>query len=308
MSLKSALNVTKRPATATPKENLQAKRSKKYAQKQNDVEEALKEHSKIWTHKATVTRALIADLTLPTTGAYFIELLDKIRDLDSRCDLTTSEKAAIPLTHDLIASVLPQLFQNPLTSDISSFPLSFHTQTIDEDQELRKDNRAQFYVRRLVFSSHDKLIGFLTSLELEKPQYKAHLNIILELSSNLPSGVRYLHYAGMTVANDPLGRELDDEASERDSLITAAVQLYQENNGEVEEFEALALRFDIGAGGTDSVLAARHDLRIELYESLLIDTFSCFSLNTASPGNVIRTKIDAEFAALKEAVAKYSFA
>lgn len=103
-----------------------------------------------------------------------------------------------------------------------------------------------------------------------------------------PAGrcARFILYGGWTFANTPIGRDLDDSASDKDSLVCHVKTKY----GEPAIFEAKVLRFCLRKAKKDvqeAIKLARDDHRPELFESLLVNSLGLTGLNIANPGGVI---------------------
>ncbi|CAD6582383.1 MAG: hypothetical protein CYPHOPRED_001908 [Cyphobasidiales sp. Tagirdzhanova-0007] len=210
-----------------------------------------------------------------------IPALNEVRALDGRPALSSRQLDAIPPIERLHDCLLT-LFQSPLTFDPIAWPdqLVRRTETIQDPES----NVAQYYLRRLAFDSAESLYSFCSAVEDAKPQYSGHLAILKEASQKLPVGPRYILYWGFTIATTVQGRLHDDQTSDSYCLIKSALAKY---TGVVECYEFSNLRFEVGPGGTASVLQSRRDCRTALFESLIIDSLGYLCLNTHPAGMVL---------------------
>ena len=148
--------------------------------------------------------------------------------------------------------------------------------------------------------------AFLEQIAIEKPHYASQIRAILDISSSMsPSAgpARSRLYAGMTVANSPVGIEADDAAKEGGCRIGAVEALYE---GQVEVYAVPCLSFRVGLSETLSVKASREEPRLELHESLLIDYPGFSGLNIASAGSVLRFALSGRIRGLKADLAEFA--
>jgi hypothetical protein len=244
-----------------------------------------------------------------------IAALNVVREADHRPSLTPEERAAIPSSVPLVRMLL-DIFARPYTWSAlkHSEMLELHADLgdIDEIDEGKKaaspegeeeSDLAQFYIRRLVFTDFEALKKLLEGIKLVKPHYSGHIEGLIKESSKFctnTSDQLHLSYAGFTVANTPVGRQLDDgqEASDWAFLKTVLKAF----DGKVLIYEVPALRFKVGKGGHESVMDSRMDIRTNLFESLLIDSHGFNCLNTAPAGTTRKVAISTPDLALNEKI------
>ena len=75
----------------------------------------------------------------------------------------------------------------------------------------------------------------LQQVDEKKPQYKAEAAALSAYSKSLPEGPCWLSYGGLTVANNPMGRDLDvTDEDDAYGFFKQFRQCYEEAEGEID--------------------------------------------------------------------------
>lgn len=322
-TLPNVLGSLKRPAPPDAKPIKGSAKRQKGKEKEDKVREAaVKAFDRRWEKILETAAAWRQDLlaSLQTPSLRLLATLDHVRQASSRPLLTQAQKALVPASTEL-QNMLLDFFLHPLTWSSIKHSAMLERRECDDVEldegsaELEEDkpgseqegDLAQFYVRRLVFSDHESLKRLLDQVKSSKPHYTRQIEGLVKESSKIVTGERRLSYGGFTIANTPVGREIDDEdaaASKEWGFLKTLLAAYK---GIVEIYEVPALRFSVGNGGHHSVITGRNDLRTSLYESLIIDSHGFLCLNTAPPGTVRQTAFTAEDLVKDEAIRKVTF-
>lgn len=277
------------------------KRQKGKDVRKEEVQSALDLLSLAWKAKtgAAATWRVKTPSEPGTTLAILIKTWNVVRGADRRPALTDTQVSLVPQNEQL-HSLFSHMFTSPLTWDAALFStiLKRHDGLGDPTTNL-----AQYYIRRLKFEDQNALSVLLEKVKALAPQYNGQIKNLLEASSGI-LGSFFVSYGGFTVANSPVGRDLNDtEDSKRENsrggFLKTVLELYK---GTVLIYEVLPLAFEIGSGGRNSVKASRGDPRTSLYESLVIDSMGFLSFNTAAAGTVIEFEPSVESTAMKEAI------
>lgn len=292
-SIPKQLAVNKRPQ-ADPKASTDRKRQKVKDTRLVQAGAALKSLSIEWKAKAAVA----ADLRLKTVseeGTRLEELAsvwNATRAADGRPAMTPAQIALIPADENLL-SLFKAMFTSPLTWDPSLFQTVLKQQ---QDLGAIASEQVQYYIRRLSFAGQAELKDLLEKVRTAAPQYEGQIDMLLAASDSAILGPLLVSYSGFTVANTPVGRDLDDTAaSDSEIAVNGFLKtILKHYNGAIAVYEVLPLAFEIGNGGRDSVKKSRNDLRTALFESLLIDSFGFLCLNTAAAGTLIEPAVPAD--------------
>lgn len=235
--------------------------------------------------------------------ADFLAIQNNIRTIDGRVLLEPEEIAAIPKDAELISALL-NLFANPLQFAPEQWPNQFKLQKSVDDT-----NSLQVYLRRLTFPDHSNLAAFLENLTCSTGKvshYSERSISIITASKALPIGPRSLFYGDCTVAGGPID-EWEEDSDEEDwpweekgAFFIEAVKVY---DGKVDVFEVVSLTFEVGTA--KPAIECRADIRTELFECLVVDSFGFAGLNTAPPGRVLRYEKDKDIRDMILAVQAY---
>jgi hypothetical protein len=228
-----------------------------------------------------------------------IKSLNIVRAADQRPLISTADAALIPQDPALYSFLLA-VYAAPFNWDTLSFK---EVACLADDTKMVEDDLAEYYIRRLKFSGRDTVKTLLESVCTEAPHYRGQCENLLKAIEAIPNGEIFLSYGGYTVANSPIGRDLDDKDSsgESGSFLKYVLNEYE---GTISVYEIPSLSFRVGSGGRDSVKESRGDVRTGLYESLVVDSFGFLSLNTAAPGNVIQLELTEKFLKVQAAIAE----
>lgn len=226
-----------------------------------------------------------------------------VRQVDQRDPSSPEELAKIPESH-AFRRCLQASFADPLRIDPAQHPTELVRDdsaylespgsdedigggdvedSADEEEAVDEEVMADFYVRLFPVKSLEHLEELLDAVVDSKPQYLPNANVLLAYAAtHVPAKTAFsVPYAGLTIANSPVGREEDDEEDvERGSFAKAFIEVY---DGEVEIYRFTSLSFPV-----PSVIAARRDIRVDLFESLIIDSPGFVALNTAKPGLTLK--------------------
>lgn len=289
-TLPDTLGSLKRAAPSQPT-GPSTKRQKGKKREDNVREAAVKALSKRWETKLEAVAAWRQDLSASVDPPFqqLVATLDHIRRADSRPLLTQTQKTLIPVSTEL-QKMLLDFFLHPLTwSSIkhSAMLLQKKLDDVELDEERPENEQdgslAQFYIRKLKFVDHESVWKLLDQVKAVKPHYAAHIECLLKESYTL-KGERWLSYGGFTVANTPVGRQIDDQDQAAQGIWGLMKTVLESYKGKFEIYEVPILRFSVGEGGHQSVIKSRGDLRTDLFESLMIDSLGFQCLNTAPAG------------------------
>lgn len=276
------------------------KRQKGKDVRKEEVQSALDLLSLAWKAKtgAAATWRVKTPSEPGTTHAILIKTWNVVRGADRRPALTDTQVSLVP-QNDQLHSLFSHIFTSPLTWDATLFPTILKQQC---DLEAPATNMVQYYIRRLHFENQHGLSAVLEKVRAIAPLYNGQIENLLEASKNI-LGSFFVSYGGFTVANSPVGRDLDDtkdsKASSKGGFLKTVLEVYKE---ECLVYEVLPLAFEVGSGGRDSVKLSRGDPRTSLYESLVIDSMGFLCLNTAAAGTLIELEPTVGFTAMKEAI------
>lgn len=208
--------------------------------------------------------------------------LNKIREADERRALREEEVALIPRSDGFLRA-LWGLLRDPVSFDPKTED-ELLRQT-EEDMGPKESMEADFCIRVLTFKDLADLKKVLDKVVADKPVLEVRANALSNYLSKYHSTGRLLiKYGGMTIANKPVGREVGSEDIELEEVVfaTAVIDAYVSPTREVEVYKWQSLSFEV-----EDAISARADKRLDLYDSLVIDSIGFVGLNTASPGLVI---------------------
>lgn len=238
-----------------------------------------------WNEQPTKTRLIFA--------------LNSVRAIGHRPGLTGKEITLVHAIPEALAGYLLSLFFMPFAA-MSTLGVATN-QLLNRDSPAdtvpKSDNGqplAQYYLRSLPFDSKDAAKSVLSKVLRTHPHYRSHIEALLVAIDQLPHSSFVLRYAGLTVADSPVGRHVDDQVDDSTTFHSAVIAQFA---GKVGIDEVLPLRFS-----TESVIDARADARLDLYESLLVDCLGFACLNTAPPGTILDFELSEEEVRLIEAL------
>jgi hypothetical protein len=260
-TLQSTLSTQKRAAPSGLTKG-DVKRQKGQDKQRKIREDALAALYQRWYRKFEATAILREEMsnTLDTgtleESELLVKLLDTVRTAARRPTLTPAQTAVLPTTVPLLRMLL-DIFMRPYTWSATKHSDMLHLEEdsmlVDSDMTQEgdgsnTDDQAQFYVRRLSFESFEEMEKLLEKVKIDKPHYGAHIEGLIkegQKASTSSSDQLHLSYGGFTVANTPVGRQLDDaEESEAADwgILKAILNAYE---GAVKIYEVLTLRFQV---------------------------------------------------------------
>lgn len=244
------------------------------------------------------------ELLQSSVHARLLMVLDSVRRIASREALSAEQISRInALPADLIIfclslftcafSAAPGTGHSPALFSYAVVPAA----SLLQPPLAAEHTNAQFYIRFFPFDSADAAILVLRQVTEKKPQYHYRVESLISVLENIGKGAIAIPYGGLTIGNCPVGRAVDDDddAEEPDSMMKTFISCY---TGDCIVVNILPLSF-----ATAGVIPARSDDRVDLYESLIIDSLGFCSLNTAPPGLVADYKVKERQMKLFEAVA-----